>query len=80
DDKTAQPGQQGGPRLGASMLHGIRTSRAHIVGGGVPHGENMRASLAALGITFARRGEKQPEGWLIVVKAKLNEALLNDPQ
>ncbi|AIP01662.1 flagellar filament capping protein FliD [Burkholderia pseudomallei] len=79
-DKTAKPGQQGGPMIGDSMLNGIRNSLAHIVGGGVPHGENKRASLAALGITFARPGDKQPEGSLIVDKAKLNEALQNDPQ
>ncbi|MCS3392106.1 flagellar filament capping protein FliD [Burkholderia thailandensis] len=79
-DKTAKPGQQGGPMIGDSMLNGIRNSLAHIVGGGVPHGDNKRASLAALGITFARAGDKQPEGSLIVDKAKLNEALQSNPQ
>ncbi|MET5115450.1 flagellar filament capping protein FliD, partial [Burkholderia pseudomallei] len=69
-DKTAKRGQQGGPLIGDSMLNGIRISLAHIVGGGVPHGENMSASLAALGMTFARPGVKQPEGSLIVDKAK----------
>ncbi|AOJ71750.1 MULTISPECIES: flagellar filament capping protein FliD [Burkholderia] len=79
-DKTAKPGQQGGPLIGDSMLNGIRNSLAHIVGGGVPHGDNKRASLAALGITFARPGDKQPEGSLIVDKNKLNAALEKDPQ
>ncbi|AOJ06963.1 flagellar filament capping protein FliD [Burkholderia mayonis] len=79
-DKTAKPGQQGGPMIGDSMLNGIRNSLAHIVGGGVPHGDNKRASLAALGITFVRPGDKLPEGSLVVDKKKLNEALQNDPQ